>query len=179
MIFYISDIHFGHSNVLELSGRPFIAIEEHDDFIIDVWNATISDNDDVYIIGDFAYRNKIGIEVYLKKLRGRKHLIIGNHDLQFLNKANSAYEYFSSINQMTMIKDGEEHVVLCHYPMAEWSGYFRGWYHVHGHIHNAKNNPAFKFLRNEPKALNAGVDINNFKPVTLRELICNNEMFKS
>lgn len=178
MIFYIADIHFGHAGVLKMSNRPFNTIEEHDAFLIKVWNETITDLDDIYIIGDFAYRNKQNVESYLKRLRGRKHLILGNHDLNFKNRADSNHKYFESIEQMTMIKDGNFNVVLSHYPMAEWSGYFRGWYHVHGHIHNNTTSPAFKFLKTEDRALNAGVDINNFKPVTLQELITNNNFFK-
>jgi calcineurin-like phosphoesterase family protein len=68
--------------------------------------------------------------------------------------------------------------VFCHYPLAEWSGYFRGWYHIYGHIHNNTTNPAFAFLKAQERALNAGVDINHFKPVTLSELIANNKTFK-
>lgn len=180
MIFYIADTHFGHAGVLKMSNRPFASIEEHDQILIETWNSTVSDRDIVYIVGDFCYRSKESAEFYLKKLRGKKILIIGNHDLKYLNKLGMCKDkYFEAIYQMTMIKDGDEHVVLCHYPLLEWSGYFRGWYHVHGHIHNNKTNPAVQFLKTQNRALNAGVDINNFRPVTLQELIQNNKFFKA
>lgn len=87
MIFYTADLHFGHEAVIKFSNRPFKTIEEHDNFIIHVWNDTVTDNDDIYIVGDFAYRNKISDETYLRRLNGKKHLIIGNHDLKYLDKS--------------------------------------------------------------------------------------------
>ena len=179
MIFYISDLHLGHENIIKLCNRPFNTIEEHDNFIINLWNDTVCKDDDVYILGDIAYRNKTSIEAYLGKLKGRKHLIIGNHDLKYVKKSDSIKMFFTTIDQITMVKDGENHVVLCHYPIADWSGYNRGWYHVHGHIHNRCDNAVFKYLKGQERALNAGVDINNFKPVTFNELVINNERFKS
>jgi len=58
--------------------------------------------------------------------------------------------------------------------MAEWSGYFRGSWHIYGHIHNAKNT-AYQYMKTQEKALNAGVDICGFSPVTFEELIQYND----
>ena len=57
-IYFISDIHFGHTNILKLSKRPFESIEEMDNHIINEWNNRVTDDDIVYIIGDFWYRGK-------------------------------------------------------------------------------------------------------------------------
>ncbi len=178
MIFYTADLHLGHKDVIKLSNRPFKTIREHDNFIIDTWNATVSDRDTVYIVGDIYHNNKMNVGLYLERLKGKKHLIIGNHDLKFKDINYENRKYFESIEQMTIIKDKDSSVVLCHYPLLEWNGYFRGNYMVHGHIHNNRKNPAFQFLKEQAKALNAGVDINNFKPVTLKELVVNNNTFK-
>ena len=83
MNYYIADTHFGHDNIRRLSNRPFDSVEEMDKTIIENWNSKIADSDDVYILGDFSYKSKDPIE-YLKKLNGRKHLIIGNHDNKLL-----------------------------------------------------------------------------------------------
>ena len=178
VIFYTADLHLGHESIIKISNRPFITIEEHDRFIINNWNATVSDKDTVYIVGDFAHKNKESTKNYIKQLKGHKHLIIGNHDLYFKNVDYVNKKYFQSIEQMSMIKDGGYRVVLCHYPLAEWNGYFRGAYMIHGHIHNNRTNPSFEFLKSQDRALNAGVDITNFKPVTLKELIVDNKAFK-
>ena len=59
MIYYISDLHFGHRNVIGMDGRPFETIEEMDATLIRLWNERVTEGDDVYIVGDFAYRNNI------------------------------------------------------------------------------------------------------------------------
>ena len=83
MNYYIADTHLGHDNIRRLSRRPFKTIEEMDKTIIDNWNGRISDNDDVYILGDFSYKSENTI-TYLKHLKGKKHLLIGNHDSRLL-----------------------------------------------------------------------------------------------
>jgi calcineurin-like phosphoesterase family protein len=177
MIYYTADLHFGHSNVIEMSKRPFKDIDEMDNALIALWNRTVSNDDTVYIVGDFAYRSSRPYSYYLERLNGKKHLIIGNHDRHLVKTENLA-AYFQSVQQMTVVKDGQEQIVLCHYPIAEWSGYFRGWYHIHGHIHNARNQ-VFEYIKTQERMLNAGVDINNYKPVTFQELFVNNQYFKN
>jgi calcineurin-like phosphoesterase family protein len=177
MIYYIADTHFGNANMLRLWNRPFSSIEEHDGFLIKSWNETVNYKDDIYIIGDAFCSKKINVESYLNCLNGRKHLIIGNHDSYYLNK--NMDKHFESITQIAMIYDEGKCIVLCHYPMAEWSNYYNGAYHVHGHIHNNRVGDAFRFLRMQDRVLNAGVDINNFRPVTFEELIINNNEFKA
>ena len=82
-IFYIADTHFGHDNIRKLSNRPFSTVEEMDNALINNWNSVVTDDDDVYILGDFSYKSEDPID-YLKKLNGKKHLIVGNHDNKLL-----------------------------------------------------------------------------------------------
>ena len=84
MIFYTADLHFGHQNVLKYDKRPFADINEMDRALIELWNGRVSDDDDVYIVGDFAFKNEKPEEWYLEQLKGKKHLIIGNHDAKTL-----------------------------------------------------------------------------------------------
>ena len=123
------------------------------------------------------------LEEYVAQLMGRKHLIVGNHDEYWLkNETKNVHKYFESINYMDLIKDGEKSITLCHYPMFEWnrSRYIISqedsmFWHVHGHIHNTQDCDAYKLIREKLVcALNAGVDINNFEPVTFEELLANN-----
>lgn len=83
-IFYISDTHFGHKNCIKFDNRPFETVEEMDQTLIDNWNKKVSDEDTVYIIGDFIYRSGNTFEWYLKQLKGKKILVSGNHDWQLL-----------------------------------------------------------------------------------------------
>ena len=80
MIYYISDLHLGHQNVIRMDDRPFETVGQMDETLIRLWNERVTDEDDVYIIGDFTYRNGYSADWYLRRLKGRKHLIIGNHD---------------------------------------------------------------------------------------------------
>ena len=180
MIYYIGDMHLGHKNVIKYDDRPFDSIEEMDETLIKNWNSVVTDEDDVYIIGDFIYRSSYAATYYLKQLKGRKHLIIGNHDLKTLED-EKVCEYFESIERLGYVKDGDKDVVMCHYPIAEWNGKRRKKnksYHVYSHIHNRKDE-TYEFMRKQNYALNAGCMINNYTPAALEQLIQNNQKYIS
>lgn len=128
---YISDLHFGHRNCIWHDHRPFADVEQMDQALIHLWNGRVQKDDDVWIVGDFCYRSDKDPVYYLRKLKGRKYLVVGNH----------------------------------------------GSYHIYGHIHGNKNE-AYEFMRTKERALNAGCMINNYTPVSLRELIENNRRFQ-
>ena len=178
--FYIADIHFGHANIIRLCNRPFSSVNEMNQVIIQNWNNRVLNDDIVYIIGDISFRcnTKESISM-IASLKGKKVLITGNHDIT--NLKNPEFRTcFSEIVDMKTIFDEsvQKKVVLCHYPIVEWDGYFKGNYLVYGHIHNNISNYAYKCMSLLDTALNAGVDINNFMPVTMKELIENNNRFK-
>lgn len=177
MNYYIADTHFGHANVLRFDNRPFENVKEMDKVIIDSWNSRVTNKDDIYIVGDFAYRSEHDYSYYLSKLNGKKHLIIGNHDKDLL-KDSKAMGYFTSVDYYLDIRDNKIRVILSHYPIAEWEGFYRGSYLVYGHIHNNTDCDAYKLMKKYDKALNAGVCINSYAPCTLGELIENNKVFK-
>ncbi|MBS5216474.1 MAG: metallophosphoesterase family protein [Clostridiales bacterium] len=177
MNYYISDMHFGHRNVLKYDKRPFSSVEEMDEILISNWNRKVKDHDDIWILGDFCYHSEKDPAFYLKQLKGKKHLIVGNHDRVTLS-SDSAIRYFKSIERMQHIKDGKENIIMCHFPIADWNAKKRGCYHIYGHIHNARDD-IYEFMRKQERALNAGCMINNYEPATLEELIENNKRFQS
>ena len=176
VILYTSDLHFGHTNVIRFDGRPFADRDEMDRVLIESWNARVQPDDTVYIVGDLCFRNSRQPEWYLQQLKGHKILILGNHDWPILDNPK-AKEYLDGIEKMLMIQDGGEKIVLCHYPIAEWRGFFRGTWHVYGHIHNRKNE-SYQYMRTKERALNAGCMINYYMPVSFKELVRNNEAFR-
>ena len=103
MYYYIADTHFGHDNIRRLSNRPFDTIEEMDKTIISNWNSRVTDEDDVYILGDFSYKSEDPIS-YLKQLKGYKHLIVGNHDGRLL-KNPACKKYFVEIVDIKIVND--------------------------------------------------------------------------
>lgn len=176
MKFYTGDLHFGHPGVLDFDNRPFKSLDEMEDVMIRNWNARVEKNDHVYILGDFAYRNEKPFSHYLKQLNGNKHLIIGNHDGRLL-KDSEAMSYFIEAYRYCEITDEQKHIILSHFPIAEWNGYYRQAYHIHGHIHG-RTDVTYHFMKQFDRVLNAGCMINNFMPVTFNELIINNQRFK-
>jgi len=177
VIFYTSDLHLGHTNVIRHCDRPFSNADEMDAALIKNWNDKIHSYDTVYIVGDFLFRAKRPVEEYLSELKGKKHLIVGNHDKYWMKKTDMD-QWFESVSPMLFIFDRNRTATLCHYPMMSWPGLSKGGYMIYGHIHNNTNADYWPLIAERDQMLNAGVDINGFSPVTLEELIENNRRFK-
>ena len=85
-IFFTSDTHFGHGNIINFCKRPYENVAKMDNALIENWNATVGLADDVYHLGDFCFN---GIQRWwelIGALNGRIHLILGNHDLKYIDK---------------------------------------------------------------------------------------------
>lgn len=80
MNLFIADTHFGHKNVILHDHRPFSDVEEMWKVMKELWNGRVDNKDDVWIIGDFCFRSDKDPAVYLRALKRKKHLIVGNHD---------------------------------------------------------------------------------------------------
>ncbi len=171
MIFYTADLHFHYKPFLP--GRPFASVEEMDEAMIRLWNETVTDEDTVYVVGDVGYNGGYVPGDALGRLQGRMHLIRGNHDTGFEN-APKLFDYFETVTDFNEIDDGETHILLCHYPIL----YRKRGYMIHGHLHQTRG-PEYDILRQMPRMLNAGVDVNFYRPVTLAQLVENNRAFYS
>lgn len=161
---YIADLHFDHKNIIKHCNRPFGSVEEMNETLVKNWNSVTAKDDDVKIVGDFCL-DKERARYFLSRLNGRKHLITGNHD-----KAKGLREIFDSVTVYDKITDGNRKVVLFHYPIAEWDGYYRDTILIYGHIHNNKNK-ASDIMKNLKNCYNVSADCIGFTPRTLQELI--------
>lgn len=170
MKFYISDLHLFHDNIIKFCNRPFGSSHQMTKTIIANWNKKVGKNDEVYILGDmfFRYDDIKDVVNILKQLNGKKHLIRGNHD-KWVNDPRT-HQYFESIKQYDEVDDGGRRVILFHYPMEEWNGYYRNSYHLFGHVHNS-----VEHLSVVDRRYNVSADVINFTPQTLTELIAANE----
>jgi calcineurin-like phosphoesterase family protein len=177
MIYFTGDQHFGHANIIKHCNRPFESVADMDVYLLEQWNERVGGNDTIYILGDLFFRNAVSTEEYLGRLHGKKHLIVGNHDRDWMKKAD-LQKYFLSVSNMLETSDGAHKLILCHYPMMTWNGSSKGSYLIYGHIHNNTNAAYYPLLRSMPNALNAGVDVNHFRPVNFTELVKNNEEFR-
>ena len=176
MTFFVADPHFGHENIIEMCKRPFSTIDEMNAEIIYNWNKKVKGNDTVYVIGDLFFKCR-DPEAILKQLKGKKRLIVGNHDGSWMTKINAS-EYFISIDTMLETSVDNHGVTLCHYPLLTWRHKLKT-YMIHGHIHNDTSSDFWPLICQRERVLNAGVDINGFEPVSLVELIENNRRFKA
>jgi calcineurin-like phosphoesterase family protein len=84
MIYFTSDLHINHSNIISLCNRPYGNVEAMNEDIMTIWNNIVKPNDTVYMLGDMFFHNKLSsrayINDYITRLNGRKILIQGNHD---------------------------------------------------------------------------------------------------
>jgi calcineurin-like phosphoesterase family protein len=82
-MFFTADLHLGHFKIIEYCRRPFATLSDMNDTLIDNWNALIRDNDDVYVLGDFILaRTEDQYNIIRSRLKGRIHLIEGDHDFR-------------------------------------------------------------------------------------------------
>lgn len=175
MNYYIADTHFGHSSIIRLNDRPFDDVHDMNRTMTEYWNIRVTDDDDVYIVGDFIYKSAEAPEEIISRLRGRKHLIVGNHDAEWMKGVDLGRWFESVENASLILDDRRRQLWLCHYPCMTWP---KRAYHVFGHIHNNLPESFWPLLRTYDDAFNAGVDVNAFMPVTFEELADNNARWR-
>lgn len=155
--FYISDLHFGHYNIMRFDNRPFNSVEEMDKALIDNWNSVVDAEDTVYILGDFCWLKEDRWIEILRELNGYKVLIRGNHDLKHMSQ--QLRNMFQDIKDYKEVKDGSKRVLLSHYPMPFYRGAYNDYMvHLYGHIHTTIENDFMEHLREYiPKNDNRGM----------------------
>ncbi len=177
MIWFTSDHHFGHKNIIEFCNRPYRTIEEMDEQLISNWNERAKKNDTVYYLGDFTL-GKVALK-YIVQLNGIIKFIPGGHDTTWLRKlGNSLAEKHELLPALTSIKVPGL-LVLCHYPLLTWEQSHYGSIHLHGHSHNTLGtitNSGDERIHPEEggkhgKRMDVGVDAQNYFPISLDEVI--------
>ena len=171
-IFFSSDYHLSHNNVLKYDNRPFKTIEEHDEAIINNHNSVVGKNDVFFFLGDFSFNTKATVlKDFLSRLNGIKFFIKGNHDY---NKTINSYNEFGTyLGQQSDIvidynlenEDNElQHIVLNHFPLRIWNKSYHNSYHLFGHVHGG--------LVDKPngKSMDVGIMLNNYKPFSFKEI---------
>jgi len=142
MKYYISDPHFYHRYCEDMDHRGFETMFEMHEYMIEQWNSRISDDDEVFVIGDFSFGRGIETWKVLSQLKGRISLVEGNHDGWYLDDAEFT-DTFENVAVYYEIKDREREVILCHYPMPFYNHQYHMdregkplTYMLYGHIHN-------------------------------------------
>lgn len=156
--FYIADTHFGHQNVLKYDARPFGDLGEMEAALVRNWNRAVTDTDTVYILGDFIWGKDQSEWLRLaERLRGKKVLLRGNHDLRREGMSPELLARFEAVTDYLEIVDEGRHVTLCHYPILFYHGsYQANCYMLCGHVHRTRENDYLESckaqMRSDPQA---------------------------
>jgi calcineurin-like phosphoesterase family protein len=179
---FTADTHFGHANIIRYCNRPYASVEEMDADLVRRWNERVVDGDTVWVLGDFALGNLKRSLANAALLRGRKRLVVGNHDRPFTGDPAARRRWedaylgagFETVEHgaVPFLLGGHHDVTLCHFPYAgdsrdvdryvEQRPHDAGLPLLHGHVHE-------KWHRNG-RQLNVGVDRNGFAPVSEAEV---------
>jgi calcineurin-like phosphoesterase family protein len=177
MIYFTSDPHYWHTNIIKMCDRPFASVEEMNEALIANWNAVVGDADTVYVLGDFAFAGTTKIVPILSRLKGRKYLIKGNHDWRYKDDRWIEFGFFAAFPSLTMYNmDVPGGIIkLSHFPYVgggdhgeykeryvEHRLHDEGAWLLHGHVHSA--------WKQNGRMINVGVDQWSMRPVSLSEI---------
>lgn len=165
MIYFTSDLHLGHNNILKFTGRPYDSMEEMNRELIRNINFRVTKNDWLYILGDVSHHilpeqtNQL-----LARINGRKVLVRGNHDKEY------DPALFEEICDYKKLFAYGKTFILSHYPFLSWDRMAAGSLMLHGNIHSTgeynEENRADGLLRYDVR-----VDANGLRPVSAYEVL--------
>ena len=154
---FTSDLHFGHRNLVGWTDRKLATTpDEHDDWLVSIWNRDVKPTDTVYHLGDLAlFKAGDRVRALLERLNGYKYFIIGNHDEHgnhccVLKKYVGQYS-IELVKHYTSTTVGDNDVMLFHFPMGSWHKQRYGSWHLHGHSHG-------EYTQSRGKMLDVGLD---------------------
>lgn len=172
-VFFTSDTHFGHSNIIKYCQRPFNSAEHMDEALISNWNEVVSPQDIVFHLGDFCFgSDKEWIKI-LQRLNGTKYLILGNHDLKKIANSSQIQDYFADINMQMRVVVDKQKMLLNHYPFLCFEGGYQNVWQLFGHVHSSKHSTGLdkeRLVHLFPNQYDVGVDNNNYRPVSFAQV---------
>jgi calcineurin-like phosphoesterase family protein len=165
-VFFTSDLHFGHANIIKYCNRPFKTTQEMDDLLISKWNTVVTPDDYVYVVGDFAFnRGKNNYIQLLTRLNGTKILIVGNHDKNLSRSQALRFGFAAICYSLEYVIHGIA-LRLQHRPRR--LNWYERWFGlrdkklwvIHGHTHRQANPVNYK-----TQAINVCTDMWAYTPV--------------
>lgn len=179
-VFFTSDTHFGHKNILRFCNRPWATIAEHDQALIQNWNNIVPEDAVVFHLGDFCYKG--GGFPTIQHLKGLLHgqivLIRGNHDPDTRKTQNfqKLQQLFTGVYDLLQIEVEGQRILMSHYPLLTWPhayGQHPTW-QLFGHVHLRKRITSLDAFTVEqccrPTQYEVGVDLNGYRPISFQNL---------
>lgn len=187
-IFFTSDLHIGHRNILRFCNRDktFADVKAMDTGLISRWNSVIGGGDIVFNCGDFLWfpsTHEYGR--IFKKLNGFHYIIPGNHDdAEKMKEAVAKYNLQDKVHicsdVVTLYLEGFpsqkikiQEIILCHYPLLTWSHSNQRTLHLFGHIHSLDIHEMKEWevpMQFRPNMLDVGCDSHFYTPIALEKV---------
>lgn len=164
-IWFTSDQHYGHSNIINFCNRPFSNIDDMKEKLIENHNSLVKAGDRVYSLGDMFWRTtslKEALEI-CHRLNGQHYYIYGNHDELFHKNEVLRNSFIWCKDTFNLKVDGYPHIWLSHYAHKVWNGSHRGAYHLYGHTHAA-------LPEDGSLSFDVGVDAQNYFPISIEDV---------
>lgn len=158
-LFFTSDPHFNHKHIIEYASRPFANLEEMNEEIIRRYNSRVEDDDLVIFLGDIFFSDKAWAEAAMKRLKGHKSLVMGNHDRISVSKYK-AWGFENVWKKNTFGWVGKWSCTFSHYPLHPLPS---TKYTLHGHTHSRDKRVGSQ--------IHVGVDAWDFYPVSEVEVV--------
>lgn len=177
MIWFTSDPHYWHTNVIRFCDRPYSSVEEMNEALIANWNSVVAEGDTVYVLGDFCFAGTTKIVPIMQRLQGTKILVKGNHDWKYKDARWLEFGFSAVVPHHTLegVNVPGGILKLSHFPYVgggdhgehkeryvEHRLYDEGGWLLHGHVHTT--------WKLKDRMVNVGVDQWGMKPVSLKEI---------
>ena len=183
-IWFTSDLHFGHRNVIRFCNRPWCDEKQMGLGLINNWNETVSDEDIVFVLGDtFWFNDSRSIKKVLSQLKGKDiYILPGNHDdFNAYHRVDDPRIHLCE-DIVALWLESEENLVwpkkimevwLTHYPMMTWPHRENGAIQLFGHIHSqqGRTEGVDQDLPLYWNQRDVGCDYWNYHPVSLETLL--------
>jgi calcineurin-like phosphoesterase family protein len=166
MIWITGDQHWGHARIIELCNRPFRDVAEMNEMLIANYNAVVGPDDEVYFLGDVAWKDVIAATNILRHRlnQSKRYLLIGNHDHKNIRDPMfaSCFEWIKDYHELTYNK---QLYVMSHYPFHSWRNSNRASFCCHGHTHSKIDN-------SQHYRMDCGVDnpLCGFAPISIEAI---------
>lgn len=179
-VYFSSDWHLFHKNVLRFDNRPFKDVYEMHEVIEDNWNDIVTDDDVVVYLGDLSFARREDIQsVYdmLDRLKGEIHFVLGNHDkfdeIKRIPRFKTVSDYLEVRIREQKEKLGQVETLFCcmHYPIYSWNKSHHGSYMAHGHCHGNLHHGEDASFYDNRRVIDVGCMLHDYKPISYKEII--------